>query len=76
MDLLKGEKDGRQVGWNSFEWQSVEWKSVEWDEIGREVFGLMVGWEQIVEGPEILMSVQHLHLVKVSQILVGYVRRR
>ncbi len=50
--------------------------SVEWDEVGREAFGLMVGWEQIVEGLEILMSVQHLHLVKVGRTLVAYVRRR
>ncbi len=37
---------------------------------------MMVGWEQIVEDLEILMSVQHLHLEKVSHILVAYVRRR
>ena len=76
MDLLKVEKDGRQVGWNSVEWQSVEWKSVEWDEIGREAFGLMVGWEQIVEGLGVLMGEQHLHLVKVGHIPIAYVRRR
>ncbi len=40
--MLKVEKDGRQVEWDSVEWQSVEWKSVEWDEIGRVAFGLMV----------------------------------
>ena len=76
MDLLKAEKNGRQVGWNSVERKSVEGKSVERDEIGREAFGLMVGWEQIVEGLGILMGVQHLHPVKVGQILVAYVQRR
>ena len=74
--MLKVEKDGRQVGGNSVEWQSVEWKSVEWDEIGKVAFGLMVGWEKIVEGLEILMSVQHLQREQVSHIVVAYVRRR
>ena len=73
--MLKVEKDGKidgkKVGQNS-----VERMSVEWDEVGREAFGLMLGWEQIVEGLEILMSVQQLHLGELSHILVAYVRRR
>ena len=76
MDLLKVEKDGRQVGWNSVERKSVEWKSFERDEIGREAFGLLVGWEQIVEGLGILMSEQHLHLVKVGHFLDAYLQRK
>ncbi len=49
------------------QWQSVGWQSVERAEIEieKEAFGLMVGWEQVVEG-----------LVKEGHFLVAYGRRR
>ena len=75
MDLLKAEKNGRQVGWNSVERKSVEVESVEWDEIGKVAFGLMVYWERVAKGLMVLMG-DHLHLVKVGHFLDAYVQRR